>query len=395
MSGTTYYCLRCYRELDSLESEMAGHAVDGSACAHCGLQYDPQDGQTFISFEALSIWASYLLAVLVVLFGAGFFLVGTDFNEELGWSLVLGLPICMGAVLGYTSSPRRFRVWQKVFIGILLFCGVLVTVSVLSVIIKSLGIFDAGALLGVGPFCAVLLGLVFILPFLFGDWIGYAIRRGQERKKRSGKQGYWMKVVIFLLLPFGLDAVERLLPRDEDIASVETRAVFSSSQERAWNSIVFYEQIEHAPPFLLRLALPRPVGSTGGKTKVGETSRCVYENGYLVKKISEREEGRLLGFRVIEQNIHFEHDLDLRGGSFRVEPGPDPGTTLVTLTTPYRRLTYPAFIWQPAETLVLHTLHGHVLEGMRANAERGLAVDPVDDASKVIGRLEFPAAGGR
>ena len=210
--------------------------------------------------------------------------------------------------------------------------------------------------------------------------------------KRNWK---WTRVVIFLLLPFGLDAVERLLPRDEDIASVETQAVFSSSQERAWNSIVFYEQIEHAPPFLLRLALPRPVGTTGGKTKVGETSRCVYENGYLVKKISEREEGRLLGFRVIEQNIHFEHDLDLRGGSFRVEPGPDPGTTRVTLTTSYRRLTYPAFIWQPAETLVLHTLHGHVLEGMRANAERGLAVDPVDDTSKVIGRLEFPAAGGR
>ena len=395
MSGTTYYCLRCYRELGLVEPEAAKPAADGPACAHCGLQYDPQDGHTFISFEALSVWASYLLAALVVLFGAGFFLLGTDFNEELGWSLVLGLPICMGAVLGYTSSPRRFRAWQKVFIGILLFCGVLVAVSVLSVIIKSLGIFDAGSLLGVGPFCAVLLGLVFILPFLFGDWIGYVIRRRQERKKRPGKQGYWMKVVIFLLLPFGLDAVERLLPRDEDLASVETRAVFSSSQERAWNSIIFYEQIEHEPPFLLRLALPRPVGTTGGKTKVGETSRCVYENGHLVKKISEREEGRLLGFRIIEQKIHFEHDLDLRGGSFRVEPGPEPGTTLVTLTTSYRRLTYPAFIWQPAEILVLHTLHGHVLEGMRANAERELADGTVDDVSRAIGRLELPVVGGR
>ncbi len=384
MSRTTHYCLRCYRELGLGEPEEAKPAADGPACAHCGLQYDPQDGQTFISFGILSPWAVYLLAALVVLFGAGFFLLGTNYNEAVGWSLVLGLPICMGAVLGYTSTPRRFRIWQKVIFGILLFCGFLIIVGLISM----LGVFGLAG----GIFCSVMLGLVFILPFLLGDWLGYVIRRSDERKKRNWK---WMKVVIFLLLPFGLDTIERLLPRDEDLASVETRVVFSASQERAWNSIVFYEQIEHEPPFLLRLALPRPGGTTGGKTKVGDISRCVYENGHLVKKISEREEGRLLGFRIIEQKIHFEHDLELREGSFRVEPGPDPGTTLVTLTTTYRRLTYPAFIWQPAEILVLHTLHGHVLEGMRANAESELADGPVDDAARVIGRLELPAAGGR
>ncbi|MCH2580338.1 MAG: hypothetical protein MK133_03965, partial [Planctomycetes bacterium] len=77
---------------------------------------------------------------------------------------------------------------------------------------------------------------------------------------------------------------------------------------------------------------------------------------------------------------------EIREGSFRIEPGPGPGTTLVTLTTPYRRLPYPALIWQPAEPLILHTLHGHVLEGMRANAERELAVDPALADREAIGR---------
>ena len=382
MSGPSYYCLQCYKELrpaSSVEEQPPeGRQAGGDTCPHCGLQYNPEDEQTFVSFDILSPWASYLLAFIGCLFGGGFFLLSTNSNEGVGWALVLGLPTCAGAVLGYSSSPRRFRSWRKVIVALLLGSGFLIIASLLA------NFFSLGGV-GMGTFCLVMLGLVFILPFFFGDWLGYMIRRRDERKQRAWP---WkgMKIVIFLLLPFGLDAIERLVPRDEDLAFVETRAVFSASLERSWDSIVFYEQLDHEPPFLLRLALPLPVGTTGGKAEVGDTSRCVYENGYLVKKITRREEGRLLGFRVIEQKLHFEHDLELREGSFRIEPGPGPGTTLVTLTTTYRRLTYPALIWQPAETLILHTLHGHVLEGMRANAERELAVDPAAADREAIGR---------
>ena len=382
MSGPSYYCLQCYKELRPASSVQEqppeGRQAGGDTCPHCGLQYNPEDEQTFVSFDILSPWASYLLAFIGCLFGGGFFLLSTNSNEGVGWALVLGLPTCAGAVLGYSSSPRRFRSWRKVIVALLLGSGFLIIASLLA------NFFSLGGV-GMGTFCLVMLGLVFILPFFFGDWLGYMIRRRDERKQRAWP---WkgMKIVIFLLLPFGLDVIERLVPRDEDLAFVETRAVFSASLERSWDSIVFYEQLEHEPPFLLRLALPLPVGTTGGKAEVGDTSRCVYENGYLVKKITRREEGRLLGFRIIEQKLHFEHDLELREGSFRIEQGSGPGTTVVTLTTTYRCLTYPAFIWQPAETLVLHTLHGHVLEGMRANAERELAVDPALADREAIGR---------
>lgn len=452
MSAPTHYCLRCYNQLNNAAVTANAPAAE-VRCPHCGLPFDPQDEQTFVSFDVLSPWAAYLLAFLVLLFGSGFILGslgdslggglpgefasmdkngdgqitpgelppgeseklfrefdvtedkaldaleleqylvsegiggGSANRQKVGWSLVFGLPICMGAVLGYATSPRRFKLWQKVIFGILLFCGFLVIVGLLS----TLAPFGGLGGVTMGMFCIVMLGLVFILPFMLGDWLGYALRRRDERKKRNWK---WVKVVILLLLPFGLDAAERLVPRDEDLATVATQAVFPVSRGQAWNSVVFYEQIEHEPPFLLRLALPRPVGTTGGKAAVGDTCRCEYENGYLVKKITEREEGRVLGFRVIRQEIHFEHDLELREGSFRVEPGPEPGTALVTLTTTYRRLTYPAFIWQPAETLVLHTLHRHVLDGMRANAEREIAAGPGPDAPGPVGRLELPAAAG-
>ena len=174
MSATRHYCLRCYRELD-LAAAAGKTPGDETACASCNTAYDPGDERTFVSFDGLSLWATYLLAFLVLLFGSGFILIsyveapsfglpaeladldknrdgklseqelpsGEDYSEfdfdsdnmldeteaelylqskifenksvsrqQIGWALVLGLPICMGAVLGYTSSPRRFWIWQ-------------------------------------------------------------------------------------------------------------------------------------------------------------------------------------------------------------------------------------------------------------------------------------------
>ena len=241
MSGLSYYCLQCYKELRPAssvqEQALGGGPADGDNCPHCGLQYNPEDEQTFVSFVFLSPWASYLLALMGCLFGGGFFLLSTNSNEGVGWALVLGLPICAGAVLGYSSSPRRFRFWRKMIVALLLGAGFLIMASLIA------NFFSLGGV-GMGTFCLVMLGLVFILPFFFGDWLGYMIRRRDERKQR-GWPWKGMKIVIFLLLPFGLDAIEGLVPRAEDLAFVETQAVFSAPLERSWDSIVFYEQIEH------------------------------------------------------------------------------------------------------------------------------------------------------
>ena len=123
MSGVTHYCLRCYNQMNiSAAAEDAAAAAEAS-CAHCDLPYDPQDEKTFVSFDVLSPWAAYLLAFLVLLFGTGFILglaednpmsnfsgeefevaaAGNSFSDtrqHIGWALVFGLPICMGAVLG-------------------------------------------------------------------------------------------------------------------------------------------------------------------------------------------------------------------------------------------------------------------------------------------------------
>jgi hypothetical protein len=59
----------------------------------------------------------------------------------------------------------------------------------------------------------------------------------------------------------------------------------------------------------------------------------------------------------------------LRDGSFEVAPCGSEATRIV-LTTRYQRHLAPRWLWEPIERRVVHTLHGHVLEGMKRRAEQ-------------------------
>jgi hypothetical protein len=157
---------------------------------------------------------------------------------------------------------------------------------------------------------------------------------------------------------------------------VRTAAVFPAPPRAAWDSIVFYEEVQHEPPWLVKLVLPRPIRAEGSKQAVGDVERCIYKNGHLVKVITERVDNEKLAFRVAEQHLHFEHDVTLRDGAFLLEPI-DPRHTRVTLTTRYSRHLRPAWLWEGAERKVIHALHAHVLEGMRLR----LRVEVDEDAS--------------
>ena len=175
--------------------------------------------------------------------------------------------------------------------------------------------------------------------------------------------------VAFCLLPYAVQAVESRLPQRRETAVVRTALTAHAAPEEAWRAVMFYEQVRHDPPWLLRLSLPNPVRSEGYKTREGEIVRCFYDRGYLSKRISRVETERLLAFDVIEQRLHFERDIKLQGGSFVLQRL-SSDRTIVVLSTRYERRLAPRFIWEPIERHVVHTLHGHVLEGMRREIER-------------------------
>ena len=177
-----------------------------------------------------------------------------------------------------------------------------------------------------------------------------------------------MPIIAFIALPYLVQFVEDRFPRRTEIATVQTELHMHATPHQAWDAVMFYEEVEHDPPLLLQLALPKPIRSQGSKDRVGQIVRCQYDRGWLVKRITRIEPGARLDFEVIEQHLHFERDVTLTGGSFQVIPQPD-GTSRVVLTTRYERHLHPGFMWLPVEKEVVHTLHEHVLEGMRRRAE--------------------------
>jgi hypothetical protein len=175
-------------------------------------------------------------------------------------------------------------------------------------------------------------------------------------------------VWLIAALPTIGQQIENVFPQRREIAVVQTGLTIDATPEEAWNAIMFYEEVQHSPPWLLHLALPKPIRSEGNKQKEGELVRCYYDGGTICKRISQVEPARRLSFEVVEVQMRSENYTNLRDGSFEIAP---VGTkqSRITLTTRYQRKLRPAWIWEPVERKVIHTLHGHVLEGMRRKAE--------------------------
>ncbi len=150
--------------------------------------------------------------------------------------------------------------------------------------------------------------------------------------------------------------------------SVVTRTKFAVLPEQAWDGLVFYEQIAERPPLPLRLLLPVPIRTEGGKAQVGDEARCLYEGGHLLKRITRIDRGRHYEFEVVEQNLAVGGGIRLAGGSYTLSGLPD-GRTEVALDTRYVSPKRPRWLWKPVEAALCHVFHRHILDAMRRNAE--------------------------
>jgi hypothetical protein len=153
----------------------------------------------------------------------------------------------------------------------------------------------------------------------------------------------------------------------KETTSVRTQVTFDLPPGQVWDRLMFYEQIEERPPLALRLLLPVPTGTEGRKSSVGDEARCLYDRGYLVKRITRIEPGRHYGFDVVEQRLAIRGGIRLAGGSYTLRETPGGGTE-VTLTTRYLGATRPRWMWKPIEAAICHRLHRFILGAMERSA---------------------------
>ncbi len=159
-----------------------------------------------------------------------------------------------------------------------------------------------------------------------------------------------------------------LFPPNPSIDAVTTRAKFGAPPDEVWQTMMFYEEVPHRPPLLLRMFLPTPMKTQGNAKAVGATVECSYSRGSLRKRITALEPPRLVRFEVIEQNLGVEHCVTTVEGSYEIRS--NGSGSEVALTTRYRGHLRPRWLWRPLERLLAHRLHRHILAGMGANRAR-------------------------
>jgi hypothetical protein len=266
-----------------------------------------------------------------------------------GYGAVLGIPFAIGCALGYGVRAGR--------IGLALLALVV------------LGGLIGGAVTAhiSGVLCGTILGGILLGPVLVGALAGWILRT-RLRATRFRQRWYFPTLVLFVLIG-GLVYVEHRLVGSGRVEAIHTTRVLPVDASLAWNSLVFYEEIRHAPPLLARLGLPHPLYTTGEIVGVGDLKTCVYSKGRLVKRITEYRPANFLGFDVVEQQGIEDRSVRLISGSFRFEPvGVD--RTRVTLTTVYEPLLSARLVWRPFETQLARALHEHVLAGIELESRQ-------------------------
>jgi hypothetical protein len=154
----------------------------------------------------------------------------------------------------------------------------------------------------------------------------------------------------------------------ESAASVVTCMKFDASVETVWERLRFYEQIEKRPPLVLRLLLPIPIRTQGRQLEAGNEIKCVYQDGYLVKRVTRITPGWNYSFEVVEQNLPLRRGIKLSGGSYTLRKLPG-GATEVALETRYASPNRPRWFCRWIEAMVCHLFHRHILTAMRRGAE--------------------------
>jgi hypothetical protein len=347
MHATSRYCLRCWSPLRMERPPL----FERPRCPKCLLPFDPDNPETFSSVPHWLRWQQWLPGLVAALASGLIAYVVIWTYGLMDSALFIAVPLSMGMMLGIMV---RARIWLTLFL------------SIFAVTTVSCGVTVMGLH---GLFCGATLAVISLPPALLGALLGLGLQAAL--RKSTGKPHNKRFTLIIAALPYVVWAAEELHSAEQQIAEVRTEMVFPAGPGPTWHSIVFYEQVEHEPPWLLRLALPRPVGTEGSKVAAGDVQRCIYQKGHLIKQITDLVEPERLAFRVIEQHLHFERDVTLLDGCFTLGPLAD-GQTRVVLTTRYLRHLRPAWMWEWMERKIVHALHGHVLEGMRRRLEGGV-----------------------
>lgn len=151
-------------------------------------------------------------------------------------------------------------------------------------------------------------------------------------------------------------------------STVTTRMVLNMKPADLFRAFMFYEDIGKKPPILLRLLLPVPSGTKGEISEVGSIVTCMYDEGYIQKRITRIKPDTLYEFEVTGQTLIIGGDIRLSGGCFRLHDLGN-GKTEVLLETHYYYNRNARWHSKFLERLVCQTFHRYIIKSISCRVE--------------------------
>lgn len=337
-------CKRCFYILDHLDSHI---------CPECGSAFDPLDPSTYTRRPPFVWWTFWLPVMVLASLGGGILWTLLVLVLNFTFATTITVPLAIGAVVGYAGKTRLM---SKILAALIAVGGAIAILATQSL---------------VGGFCAAILGLIAIVPVFLGVLAGTVLRASLKNSafsQRSYLPSILLQLMVVLLTIISA-ALEGRYPFQRPVI-VQTSQIIKAPPLAAWHGIQFFEDVRRPVPWLLLLSPSlRPMYTIGHSEKVGDLKTCIYQHGKLVKRITEVIPGKRLAFRVVEQDDIETNSAILLDGSFDLQPIENGTRTRIVLTTRYVPMLNPRFAYQWAESLAIHTLHGHVLAGMKDTAE--------------------------
>ena len=158
------------------------------------------------------------------------------------------------------------------------------------------------------------------------------------------------------------------MANDTEPSSIVTRMSCAASPAQVWGGLLLYEEVAERPPLHLRLLLPVPIRHEGRISEVGDEAKCLYEGGYLLKRITRIQQDHLYEFEVAEQELSLGGGMRLLGGRYALR-GLADGRTEVAVETRYVSTKWPRWFWKRLERLVCRWFHRYLLSSMRGKVE--------------------------
>lgn len=304
------------------------------------------------SFQVVAgILAGVAIILLAVLISALVF-------RAYGWGLFVLTPFVVGFTTGYLVNRRELRTMK--------------TTNGLVLLAAALGCFGLMMFALEGLICLILASPLAALLAIAGGALG-------RRAARLGKEPTGpLYCVVLLPLMFAADASfppEALMLTNESV-------VINAPAPRVWRAITSDDPIQEPPTLAGRLGLAYPERGHLAGSGVGAARTSYFSTGMALEKVTDWQEGRVLGFVVLHQPPamtemspyrhvnapHVSGYFETGETRFEIEPLRG-GRSRLTIVAAHRLHIDPVSYWEPIARWAAKSNTRRVLDDLKAKAE--------------------------